>query len=170
MKTRFLTVLVIVVLCCCPELIGFFFSMWEAPLRNGGYHHDVWGSRVKLQVNRNSMFTLRTALIKKRRVKQPVGFTLRPPACVCVCVSYCVCLLCLQRPLALQCLRQMQDPSFPCLSYMLPCDSHSQLFLSQLQGHSAVFWSGDKDERCERSPDLQESSFSCVLVFCGLSG
>uniref|UniRef100_H3CMJ3 non-specific serine/threonine protein kinase n=1 Tax=Tetraodon nigroviridis TaxID=99883 RepID=H3CMJ3_TETNG len=50
-----------------------------------------------------------------------------------------------KRPLAVQCLRQMQQPSFPCLRYVLSCDSHSQLFLSPLQGHSAVFWSGDKD-------------------------
>lgn len=52
-----------------------------------------------------------------------------------------------QRPLALQCVRQMQDPSFPCLRYVLSCDIHSQLFLSELQGHSAVFWSYDKDGR-----------------------
>ncbi|KAM8762163.1 leucine-rich repeat serine/threonine-protein kinase 1 [Acanthopagrus schlegelii] len=52
-----------------------------------------------------------------------------------------------KRPVAMQCLRQMQEPSFPCLSYVLSCDSHSQLFMSQLQGYSAVFWSGDKDDR-----------------------
>ncbi|TKS70402.1 Leucine-rich repeat serine/threonine-protein kinase 1 [Collichthys lucidus] len=51
-----------------------------------------------------------------------------------------------KRPMATQCVRQMQEPSFPCLRYVLSCDSHSQLFLSQLQGHSAVFWSGDKDD------------------------
>lgn len=61
-------------------------------------------------------------------------------------VTYRVC-VCVQRPVAMQCVRQMQEPSFPCLRYLLPCDSHSQLFLSQLQGHSAVFWSGDKDDR-----------------------
>ena len=60
--------------------------------------------------------------------------------CVCVCVVS-------QRPLAMQCLRQMQQPSFPCLRYVLSCGSHSQLFLSLLQGHNAVFWSGDKDTR-----------------------
>ncbi|XP_029946629.1 leucine-rich repeat serine/threonine-protein kinase 1 isoform X3 [Salarias fasciatus] len=52
-----------------------------------------------------------------------------------------------KRPAAMQCLRQMQEPSFPCLRYVLPCDRHSQLFLSPLQGHSAVFWGGDKDDR-----------------------
>ncbi|KAM6981427.1 leucine-rich repeat serine/threonine-protein kinase 1 isoform 2-T2 [Aplochiton taeniatus] len=52
-----------------------------------------------------------------------------------------------KRPLATQCVRQMQEPSFPCLRYLLPCDTHSQLFLSHLQGHSAVFWDGDKDNR-----------------------
>ncbi|XP_071765006.2 leucine-rich repeat serine/threonine-protein kinase 1 [Centroberyx gerrardi] len=52
-----------------------------------------------------------------------------------------------KRPLAMQCVRQMQEPSFPCLKYLLSCDSHSQLFLSQLQGYSGVFWDGDKDDR-----------------------
>uniref|UniRef100_A0AAZ3R3M0 non-specific serine/threonine protein kinase n=1 Tax=Oncorhynchus tshawytscha TaxID=74940 RepID=A0AAZ3R3M0_ONCTS len=52
-----------------------------------------------------------------------------------------------KRPLAMQCVRQMQEPSFPCLKYLLACDTHSQLFLSHLQGHSAVFWDGDKDDR-----------------------
>uniref|UniRef100_A0A674AEA6 non-specific serine/threonine protein kinase n=1 Tax=Salmo trutta TaxID=8032 RepID=A0A674AEA6_SALTR len=51
-----------------------------------------------------------------------------------------------KRPLAMQCVRQMQEPSFPCLRYLLACDTHSQLFLSHLQGHSAVFWDGDKDD------------------------
>uniref|UniRef100_A0A4W5NXL4 Protein kinase domain-containing protein n=1 Tax=Hucho hucho TaxID=62062 RepID=A0A4W5NXL4_9TELE len=52
-----------------------------------------------------------------------------------------------KRPLAMQCVRQMQEPSFPCLRYLLACDTHSQLFLSHLQEHSAVFWDGDKDDR-----------------------
>lgn len=47
----------------------------------------------------------------------------------------------------MQCVRQMMEPSFPCLRYVLSCDSHSQLFLSQLQGHNAVFWDGDKNDR-----------------------
>ncbi|KAI4891038.1 hypothetical protein NFI96_008633 [Prochilodus magdalenae] len=51
-----------------------------------------------------------------------------------------------KRPLALPLLRQMQDPTFPCLRYLLPCQQHSQLFLSPLQGYSAVFWDGDKDD------------------------
>uniref|UniRef100_A0A673KFU9 non-specific serine/threonine protein kinase n=1 Tax=Sinocyclocheilus rhinocerous TaxID=307959 RepID=A0A673KFU9_9TELE len=52
-----------------------------------------------------------------------------------------------KRPLAAPLMRQMQDPSFPCLRYLLPCQEHSQLFLSPLQGHNAVFWDGDKDDR-----------------------
>ncbi|CAK6975851.1 leucine-rich repeat serine/threonine-protein kinase 1 [Scomber scombrus] len=52
-----------------------------------------------------------------------------------------------KRPVAMQCVRQMQEPSFPCLRYVLSCESHSQLFLSQLQGYSAVFWDGGKDDR-----------------------
>ncbi|KAM3625600.1 uncharacterized protein V6R79_014655 [Siganus canaliculatus] len=52
-----------------------------------------------------------------------------------------------KRPVALHCLRQMQQPSFACLRYLLTCDLQDQLFLSPLQGHSAVFWSGDKDHR-----------------------
>ncbi|XP_049321416.1 leucine-rich repeat serine/threonine-protein kinase 1 isoform X2 [Astyanax mexicanus] len=52
-----------------------------------------------------------------------------------------------KRPLAMLLLRQMQNPSFPCLRYLLPCQQQSQLFLSALQGHSAVFWDGDKDDR-----------------------
>ncbi|XP_026071877.1 leucine-rich repeat serine/threonine-protein kinase 1-like isoform X3 [Carassius auratus] len=52
-----------------------------------------------------------------------------------------------KRPLAAPLMRQMQDPSFACLRYLLPCEEHSQLFLSPLQGHSAVFWDGDKDDR-----------------------
>ncbi|XP_058256583.1 leucine-rich repeat serine/threonine-protein kinase 1 isoform X2 [Hemibagrus wyckioides] len=52
-----------------------------------------------------------------------------------------------KRPLALPILRQMQEPSFTCLRYLLPCEQHSQLFLSSLQGYSAVFWDGEKDNR-----------------------
>lgn len=52
-----------------------------------------------------------------------------------------------KRPLAAQLLRLMQEPSFACLRYLLPCQEHSQLFLSPLQGHSAVFWDGDKNDR-----------------------
>ncbi|XP_036399603.1 leucine-rich repeat serine/threonine-protein kinase 1 isoform X1 [Megalops cyprinoides] len=52
-----------------------------------------------------------------------------------------------RRPLAMPLLRQMQEPSFPCFKYLLPCERHSQLFLSSQQGHSAVFWDGDKDDR-----------------------
>uniref|UniRef100_A0A673NCZ9 Leucine-rich repeat serine/threonine-protein kinase 1-like n=1 Tax=Sinocyclocheilus rhinocerous TaxID=307959 RepID=A0A673NCZ9_9TELE len=52
-----------------------------------------------------------------------------------------------KRPLAAPLMRQMQEPSFACLRYLLPCQEHSQLFLSPLQGHNAVFWDGNKDDR-----------------------
>ncbi|KAF4083035.1 hypothetical protein AMELA_G00135350 [Ameiurus melas] len=52
-----------------------------------------------------------------------------------------------KRPLAMPILRQMQQPSFACLRYLLPCEQHSQLFLSSLQGYSAIFWDGEKDNR-----------------------
>uniref|UniRef100_A0AAY4E7H3 non-specific serine/threonine protein kinase n=1 Tax=Denticeps clupeoides TaxID=299321 RepID=A0AAY4E7H3_9TELE len=52
-----------------------------------------------------------------------------------------------KRPLAMLLLRQMQEPSFPCLRYLLPCERQTQLFLSTAQGHSAVFWDGEKDDR-----------------------
>ncbi|CAL8404626.1 unnamed protein product [Boreogadus saida] len=52
-----------------------------------------------------------------------------------------------KRLAAQQCVRQMQDPSFPCLRYLLSCDSQAQLFLAHLQGHSVIFWDGDKDDR-----------------------
>uniref|UniRef100_A0A3P9J7W9 non-specific serine/threonine protein kinase n=1 Tax=Oryzias latipes TaxID=8090 RepID=A0A3P9J7W9_ORYLA len=52
-----------------------------------------------------------------------------------------------KRPGAAQCIRRMQEPSFACLQYLLTCGSHSQLFLSLQQGPSAVFWSGDNEER-----------------------
>ncbi|XP_048886812.1 leucine-rich repeat serine/threonine-protein kinase 1 isoform X1 [Brienomyrus brachyistius] len=52
-----------------------------------------------------------------------------------------------KRPLAAPLLRQMQEPSFPCFKYLLSCENHDQLFLPGQQGHSAVFWDGEKDER-----------------------
>ncbi|XP_024117548.1 leucine-rich repeat serine/threonine-protein kinase 1 isoform X3 [Oryzias melastigma] len=52
-----------------------------------------------------------------------------------------------KRPVASQCVQRMQDPGFACLQYLLTCGSHSQLFLSLHQGSSAVFWSGDGEER-----------------------
>ncbi|KAJ8247618.1 hypothetical protein GJAV_G00248350 [Gymnothorax javanicus] len=52
-----------------------------------------------------------------------------------------------RRPLAMPLLRQMQEPSFPCFRYQLPCDRHSQLFLSAQPGHGAVFWDGEKEHR-----------------------
>ncbi|XP_031425211.1 leucine-rich repeat serine/threonine-protein kinase 1 isoform X2 [Clupea harengus] len=52
-----------------------------------------------------------------------------------------------KRPLAMPLLRHMQEPSFPCCRYLLACERHRQLFLSTQQGHSAVFWDGEMDDR-----------------------
>nr|XP_046247302.1 leucine-rich repeat serine/threonine-protein kinase 1 isoform X2 [Scatophagus argus] len=71
-----------------------------------------------------------------------------------------------KRPTAMQCLRQMQEPSFPCLRYVLSCDSHSQLFLSQLQGHSAVFWSGDKDDRNYSVVNVEKGQVEVKRMSC----
>ncbi|XP_049417413.1 leucine-rich repeat serine/threonine-protein kinase 1 isoform X1 [Epinephelus fuscoguttatus] len=71
-----------------------------------------------------------------------------------------------KRPLAIQCVRQMQEPSFPCLRYMLSCDIHSQLFLSQLQGHSAVFWSGDKDNRNYSVVNVEKGQVEVKRMLC----
>uniref|UniRef100_A0A3P8VNF9 non-specific serine/threonine protein kinase n=1 Tax=Cynoglossus semilaevis TaxID=244447 RepID=A0A3P8VNF9_CYNSE len=71
-----------------------------------------------------------------------------------------------RRPLALQCVRQMQDPSFPCLRYVLSCDIHSQLFLSELQGHSAVFWSYDKDGRNYSVINVQKAQMEVKRMSC----
>lgn len=58
------------------------------------------------------------------------------------------------------CVKKMQEPSFACLRYILPCDSHSQLFLTQVQGYTSVFWNGDKDERF----DSPSGCFSFDLI------
>uniref|UniRef100_A0A3B4UE03 non-specific serine/threonine protein kinase n=2 Tax=Seriola dumerili TaxID=41447 RepID=A0A3B4UE03_SERDU len=71
-----------------------------------------------------------------------------------------------KRPVAMQCVRQMQEPSFPCLRYVLSCDSHSQLFLSQLQGHSAVFWSGDKDGRNYSVVNVEKGQVEVKRMSC----
>uniref|UniRef100_A0A8C5H8V1 non-specific serine/threonine protein kinase n=1 Tax=Gouania willdenowi TaxID=441366 RepID=A0A8C5H8V1_GOUWI len=71
-----------------------------------------------------------------------------------------------KRPLALQCVRQMQEPSFPCLRYVLTCDSQSQLFLSQLQGHSAVFWSGLNEERNYSVVNVQKGLVEVKKISC----
>ncbi|XP_072321953.1 leucine-rich repeat serine/threonine-protein kinase 1 [Eucyclogobius newberryi] len=63
-----------------------------------------------------------------------------------------------KRPVAAHCVQEMREPSFPCLKYVLSCGAHAQLFLSPLQGPSAVFWDGAKDER----------SYSVVNVDTGL--
>ncbi|XP_068587263.1 leucine-rich repeat serine/threonine-protein kinase 1 isoform X1 [Cebidichthys violaceus] len=71
-----------------------------------------------------------------------------------------------KRPVAMQCVRQMQQPSFPCLRYVLSCDSHSQLFLSQLQGHSAVFWNGDKDNRNYSVVNVEKGQVEVKRMSC----
>uniref|UniRef100_A0A3Q1I1B7 non-specific serine/threonine protein kinase n=1 Tax=Acanthochromis polyacanthus TaxID=80966 RepID=A0A3Q1I1B7_9TELE len=71
-----------------------------------------------------------------------------------------------KRPVAVQCVRQMQDPSFPCLRYLLPCDSHSQLFLSQLQGYSAVFWDGDKENRNYSVVNVEKGQVEVERMSC----
>ncbi|KAF1392492.1 hypothetical protein PFLUV_G00028510 [Perca fluviatilis] len=71
-----------------------------------------------------------------------------------------------KRPVAMRCVRQMQEPSFPCLRYLLPCDSHSQLFLSQLQGHSAVFWNGDKENRSYSVVNVEKGQVEVKRMSC----
>ncbi|XP_044045411.1 leucine-rich repeat serine/threonine-protein kinase 1 isoform X2 [Siniperca chuatsi] len=71
-----------------------------------------------------------------------------------------------KRPVAMQCVRQMQEPSFPCLRYVLSCDSHSQLFLSQLQGYSAVFWNGDKDDRNYSVVNVEKGQVEVKRMSC----
>ncbi|KAM3876631.1 leucine-rich repeat serine/threonine-protein kinase 1 [Diretmus argenteus] len=71
-----------------------------------------------------------------------------------------------KRPLAMQCVRQMQEPSFPCLKYVLPCDGHSQLFLSQLQGSSAVFWDGDKEDRNYSVVNVEKGQVEVKRMSC----
>ncbi|KAF7666866.1 hypothetical protein LDENG_00091190 [Lucifuga dentata] len=71
-----------------------------------------------------------------------------------------------KRPVALQCLRQMQDPSFPCLKYVLSCGRQSQLFLSELQGHSAVFWDGDKEDRNYSVVNVEKGQVEVKRMSC----
>ncbi|GLD55646.1 leucine-rich repeat serine/threonine-protein kinase 1 [Lates japonicus] len=71
-----------------------------------------------------------------------------------------------KRPVAMQCVRQMQEPSFPCLRYILSCDSQSQLFLSQLQGYSAVFWCGDKDNRNYSVVNVEKGQVEVKRMSC----
>ncbi|KAL6112664.1 lrrk1 [Pungitius sinensis] len=71
-----------------------------------------------------------------------------------------------KRPVAMRCVRQMQQPSFPCLKYVLSCDSHSQLFLSQLQGQGAVFWDGDKDNRNYSVVNVEEGQVEVKRMSC----
>ncbi|KAI3377257.1 hypothetical protein L3Q82_009162 [Scortum barcoo] len=71
-----------------------------------------------------------------------------------------------KRPVAMHCVRQMQDPSFPCLRYVVSCDSHSQLFLSQLQGYSAVFWNGDKDARNYSVVNVEKGQMEVKRMAC----
>uniref|UniRef100_A0A4W6D0Y0 non-specific serine/threonine protein kinase n=1 Tax=Lates calcarifer TaxID=8187 RepID=A0A4W6D0Y0_LATCA len=71
-----------------------------------------------------------------------------------------------KRPVAMQCVRQMQEPTFPCLRYILSCDSQSQLFLSQLQGYSAVFWCGDKDNRNYSVVNVEKGQVEVKRMSC----
>ncbi|KAM9317959.1 leucine-rich repeat serine/threonine-protein kinase 1 [Pholidichthys leucotaenia] len=71
-----------------------------------------------------------------------------------------------KRPMAMQCMRQMQEPSFPCLRYLLSCDTNTQLFLSQLQGYSAVFWNGDKDSRNYSVVNVQKGQVEVKRMPC----
>ncbi|KAM8894430.1 leucine-rich repeat serine/threonine-protein kinase 1 [Spinachia spinachia] len=71
-----------------------------------------------------------------------------------------------KRPVAMQCVRQMQQPSFPCLKYVLSCDSHSQLFLSQLQGQGAVFWDGDKNNRNYSVVNVEKGQVEVKRMSC----
>ncbi|KAM4602503.1 leucine-rich repeat serine/threonine-protein kinase 1 [Polymixia lowei] len=71
-----------------------------------------------------------------------------------------------KRPLAMQCVRQMQEPSFPCLRYLLCCDTHSQLFLSHLQGYNAVFWDGDKDNRNYSVVNVEKGQVEVKRMSC----
>ncbi|XP_026149127.1 leucine-rich repeat serine/threonine-protein kinase 1 isoform X3 [Mastacembelus armatus] len=71
-----------------------------------------------------------------------------------------------KRPVAMQCMKQMQDPSFACLRYILSCDSHSQLFMSQLQGHSAVFWKDDKDDRNYTVVNVEKGQVEVKRMSC----
>nr|XP_020479276.1 leucine-rich repeat serine/threonine-protein kinase 1 [Monopterus albus] len=71
-----------------------------------------------------------------------------------------------KRPVAMQCVRQMQDPSFPCLRYLLSCDNQSQLFLSQLQGYNAVFWNGNKDARNYSVVNVEKGQVEVKRMSC----
>uniref|UniRef100_A0A8C2DDD6 non-specific serine/threonine protein kinase n=1 Tax=Cyprinus carpio TaxID=7962 RepID=A0A8C2DDD6_CYPCA len=71
-----------------------------------------------------------------------------------------------KRPLATPLMRRMQDPSFACLRYLLPCQEHSQLFLSPLQGHNAVFWDGDKDDRNYTVVNLDKGQIEVKRMPC----
>ncbi|KAM9861302.1 leucine-rich repeat serine/threonine-protein kinase 1 [Aulostomus maculatus] len=71
-----------------------------------------------------------------------------------------------KRPLAMQCVRRMMEPSFACLRYMLSCGRHSQLFLSPLQGHSAVFWDGDKNHRSYTVINVEKGQVEVKQMSC----
>uniref|UniRef100_A0A8C9V6H9 non-specific serine/threonine protein kinase n=1 Tax=Scleropages formosus TaxID=113540 RepID=A0A8C9V6H9_SCLFO len=61
---------------------------------------------------------------------------------------------------------RMQDPSFPCFKYLLPSERHNQLFLSTQQGHSAVFWDGDKDHRNYSVVNLDNGQMEVKRMAC----
>ncbi|KAM8889549.1 leucine-rich repeat serine/threonine-protein kinase 1 isoform 3-T3 [Synchiropus picturatus] len=71
-----------------------------------------------------------------------------------------------KRPVAAQCVRRMMEPSFPCLRYLMRCDTQSQLFLSPLQGYSAVFWSGLDQDRNYSVVNVQKGCVEVKRVSC----
>ncbi|XP_066557623.1 leucine-rich repeat serine/threonine-protein kinase 1 isoform X2 [Amia ocellicauda] len=71
-----------------------------------------------------------------------------------------------KRPVATALLRQMQEPSFPSFKYLLPCERHSQLFLSSEQEHSAVFWDSDKDERNYTVVNVDKGQMEVLRMAC----
>ncbi|XP_039628634.1 leucine-rich repeat serine/threonine-protein kinase 1 [Polypterus senegalus] len=52
-----------------------------------------------------------------------------------------------KRPLANSVVKQMQDPSFPALKYLLHCEKHSYLFFPAEQDHTVMFWDMEGEER-----------------------
>ncbi|XP_013855653.1 leucine-rich repeat serine/threonine-protein kinase 1 [Austrofundulus limnaeus] len=71
-----------------------------------------------------------------------------------------------KRPVAMTCVKQMQEPSFPCLRYFLACGNQSQLFLSQLQGYSAVFWHGDHEDRNYSVVNVEKGQLEVKRMSC----
>ncbi|KAJ0056500.1 hypothetical protein NL108_008347, partial [Boleophthalmus pectinirostris] len=71
-----------------------------------------------------------------------------------------------KRPVAGQCVQEMREPSFACLKYVLSCGAHTQLFLSPLQGPSAVFWDGTKEERNYSVVNVDTGQVEVKRILC----